>query len=211
MKLQNRVLSRRENILLFILIIIIILGFYYLFVYQDVQAQLNSIEIEMLDTESNIAYKETASKIVKDMRVELDMINSLPEDYITEIPLFDNEEALLEKLKPILAKTDDYNISFAPNEIIDNVVRKNINISFTVLGFDNMYQLLEEIQSTGFRFLVNEFQFSVADQAGEQVNVEEEIETKDKEEDSLGELDEHIGNSQTYSVSLGITFFERLE
>ena len=179
--MYNRALSARENTLLVVLAIIMLFGVYYIFVFENVRSQMDEIEMKTSFVLDEITMKTTVLADKNVMEAKVNEMLALPQNEISVLPVYDNEEELLRELAIILQPTFGRTIDFSPIQVNDDIVRRKLNITFGIDSYRSLRKVVDDIYSTGYRFSINEFQFSTR------------------------------GENEAYTASLGITFFETLE
>ena len=178
--MHNRTLSARENTLIMLLSIVLLFGIYYIFVFDKVRSEMDDIELQTTFFTDEKIMKTAVLNDKNRMEAKVNEMLALPENEVSLLPTYDNEEKLLRELEIILQPAFERSIYFDPIEITDDIVRRKLSITFSIDSYQSLRKVVDDIQNTGYRFSINEFQFSYI------------------------ELDD------IYSASLGITFFERL-
>ena len=187
--MHNRALTARENTLIVVLSIVALFGIYYIFVFDKVRSEMDDIELQ---TSYFMDEKTIKTAVLIDKNAMEEKVNemlALPQSEISVLPTYDNEEKLLRELAIILKPTFARTIHFDPIQITDDIVRRKLSITFSIQSYESLRKVVDDIHNTGYRFSVNELQFSSIDEL-QVLSIEE---------------------NESYSVSLGITFFEMLD
>lgn len=189
----TRQFTKREKVLLLILAVIMVVGFYYLAVYRPVHEELNRIAIAQMQAEDNLTLAQAKQAHLAAMRKELDEILAHPEESVTQVPVYDNLQDVMNRLNLILAASTKYSLNFDPVLIEGSSVRRTIEMSFTSADYADARTILEQLSSTGYRCLISAFSLSADDK------------DRDKDNDPADLADSPV------SATVTITFFERLE
>lgn len=148
-----RSFTKREKIVLFILVIALVFGFYFLAIHYPVKTRLEEIELEKIEVDDQTSIAMAVAQRYNSMKKELDEIFSLPEDKITVMPRYDNEQTLTLYFYTVFEDT-------APDLRFDNVktdgkiAKRSINFNFTAENYDSAKEILQQLTGTGFRCLL---------------------------------------------------------
>jgi len=145
-----------KDIALLILLAFIVIGVvYYLAFYTPLQNELMSISNQCSELDSEIMLASQKAQSMNDMEAELEEIFKRPADEITEIAPYDNAKVVMNFLNGILARSDEYNLSFADPDIEETgTVRRNVNLSFSCTDYDTAKSILKDLASWNYRCLL---------------------------------------------------------
>lgn len=194
-------LSGREAVLLVFLVVLLVGVVYYLGFYKPLQAELSSISVQCANTDDQIAIATAKLGSMSRMQQELDEVFARPAEEITEIAPFDNKEIVLTQLNGILARTQEYSLSFADPVISqDGSVRRNVTMNFHCSDYEAAKSVIRDLTECPWRCVVNNLTITAEDNIMGHI-VEEPEEGEEEETQPQPEF-------SGVTVSATITFFE---
>lgn len=144
--------SRRENTLIIILAICLMSLFYYNFAYVKFKEQMNIYNTESIEDKITIEEAKAFSK--NSMLKEIDKKKNV--EKISSIPNYNAQADELKFLTSILDKNSADDVSFIWEEpyLDKKIVRRNVNISFTVPSYECIKAVMAEIKNADRRSIV---------------------------------------------------------
>ena len=179
--MKNRQFSARELILLILAAIIGLGIFYYEIVYKGFKDAIDKYDTENLETETMIL----EGQVINKKQMEKYITENSDKD-LGEIAPYNNLSNEIKELDRIFSDVSDLSVTWASPTLTDTTVRRNANISFNIVGYDNVVDLINELTHCKYRCLVRDVSISAL-------------------RDNL--LDEN----GSIKVSVDITFFERVD
>ena len=152
--LLTRSFTRREIILMLVLVLVLLVGLYFLVVHYPITERLAEIEDERDEIAFNTEVAQMRSQLYQSMKSELDEIFAMPENEITVMPEYDNNQTLLNYLHIIFEGTDVALSQDSPS-VNGNIVTRNIRFSFTAESYDQAKLILGQLTGTGYRCLMH--------------------------------------------------------
>ncbi len=149
--------TKREKALLVLLAVILLAACYYWFVQQPIATELQRIELEQGDAQTQQMALEAKAQRLEQMRAELALLYAQPGG-LAETPAYDNLQNIITQFNSILAGTSAYDLNFQPVEMPEegNVVRRVISMNFTCGSYDTARQLVQRLhnaaRSASFRW-----------------------------------------------------------
>ena len=163
-------LSPREAGMLVVLVVLLIGVVYYMGFYTPLQAEMSSIAAESAQCDDEIVVANAKVAKMGQMQAELDEIFARPAKEITEIAPYDNKEVVLNQLYSILARTQDYSLSFTdPDVQEDGTVRRNISMSFRCDSYAAAKNVIRDLTDSQWRCLVSNL--SIACEEGDMMKL----------------------------------------
>lgn len=163
-------LTARESIMLVLLVVLLIGVGYYMGFYTPLQNEMASIAAQSAECDTQITTAMAKVSKMDDMQAELDEIFARPADEITEIAPYDNKEVVLNQLYSILARTQDYSLSFTdPDVQEDGTVRRNISMSFRCDSYAAAKNVIKDLTDSQWRCLVSNL--SIACEEGDMMKL----------------------------------------
>ncbi|MBR0417544.1 MAG: hypothetical protein IJI66_00060 [Erysipelotrichaceae bacterium] len=171
----------RESFLLVICALIGLGIFYYQFAYKHFQSEMASYDVSNIESEVMVYQARLTKK--KSMQEYIDANKGRK---LGEIVLYNNLANEISEIGRIFDGVDDLSVSWSDPTLLDTIVRRNANISFSTTGYTNVVDLIEKLNNSTYRCLISD------------VSV-----TADKNE---------ILNENAYiKANIRITFFERVD
>ena len=197
-------LSGREALLLVFLVVLLIGVVYYMGFYKPLQAELSSISVQCADTDNQIMVANAKLGSMSKMQQELDEVFARPAEEITEIAPYDNKEIVLTQLNGILARTQEYSLSFSDPEINeDGTVRRNVSMEFHCADYEDAKSVIRDLTECPWRCVVNNLTITAEDNI--MGHIVEETEPAEGEEEAETQPEHEFSG---VTVSATITFFE---
>ncbi len=155
----NRAFSRREKLLMVAFVVILLVGLYILLVHYPIVNRTQEIaqESEELLFQQDVANSYLAT--YNNMKAELDEIFKIPEDELTELPVYDNIQTLMLHLNRIFDGTDP-SLSFDAVRIAGNIASRTVRFSFSATDYAHAREVIDDLTGTGFRCLLDSLSFS---------------------------------------------------
>lgn len=149
---MKKTVSTKDTILIVLLLIIVIGVVYYLAFLKPLQAEINSVQLQSQELDSEIALASARVGALQEKKAEVEEILAQPASKITEIAPYDNSAEVLDRLNSVLKRSDTYNLSFAdPNTDDNGIVRRVVNLSFTAKSYSQAKSILSNLSGWNYR------------------------------------------------------------
>ncbi|MBO7676722.1 MAG: hypothetical protein J6S49_04335 [Erysipelotrichaceae bacterium] len=177
----NRGFSIREKILLLVCVLVGLGIFYYEVIYRSFQNSMEAYDISKIQDQTIILQAQVSRKKM----MEQYLIDHKDDTY-GELALYNNLSKEISELARIFDGIDNLSISWSDPTLLNKTVRRNANVSFSVVGYEKVVELVKAINSCRYRCLISDLSIST---------------NRDRV------LDEY----STVSVRIVITFFETVD
>ncbi|MDD6685149.1 MAG: hypothetical protein PUE47_05090 [Lachnospiraceae bacterium] len=147
----NRPFTKKEVVLILALAVILLAMVYYRFVYVPVQDQISALDTTAL--EDQIQAETIRAQQMKKMQAEISQDKNAS---LGEVATYDNQKNELNELNDIFQDADTFNLNFEQPVASDNIVRRNISITFTASGYDTAEKIISSIYSGRYRCLISD-------------------------------------------------------
>ena len=148
-------LTAREYILVVVLLLLLIGVGYYMFYYTPLQAEIQSLNNQSADLDSEISVAAASLGRMSKMQKELDEIFTRPESEITEIAPYDNAKVVMSELNGILGQSLNYKLTFAdPVIAADGIVRRTVSMNFSCASYNSAKQIINNLCNSHWRCLM---------------------------------------------------------
>ena len=186
-EILKRPFKKRELFLLLVLIVLLLGLLYYCFIHQPVERRIRAADTS--DIEVSILSEQQKQQRIRSMQQEMEQSGG---DSGSSVPTYNNfnEEANL--LNQIFGSTASYQFTYHEPEAEDDVVRRQIDISFTACSYAEAHDMLLKLKNSPYRLLIEDLSLS----AGGSTAID-------------GALP-NLQSSSEISGSLSITFYETL-
>lgn len=170
----------REKVMMGILGVLVLFCVYYFVFLLPTTEKIEHYKSETVLLEDQILMADAKAAKMKQMQEELDAILADEANALKGLPAYDNSYHVMNALSETLKKSQQYNVSFSNVDIKESTVRRNINLSYNCNSYENAKGILTSIYEGEYRCLFKDLFISKGGS----------------------------GDSQSYSVSVGITYFE---
>jgi len=177
----KRGLTLREKILLLVCILIGLGIFYYQVIYKSFQNSMEAYDISNIQNQTVILQAQVARK--KTMQQYL--IDHKDDTY-GELAMYNNLSKEIGELARIFEGIDNLSISWSDPTLLNKTVRRNANVSFSVVGYQRVVDLVKAIKNCKYRCLISDLSIST-------------------------NRDRVLDDNSTVSVRIVITFFEMVD
>lgn len=160
---MNRNISIRELALLGVLII---LAAYYFVVQGPVAKDTEELTQNRTTLQSQIDEGNIKLAAMQEMQSELDEIYDEADGNPQALADYSNNKVLLNELNTILNMADKFDVSFGAVSFNDNIMRREISISFETQSKDAAEFIAEAIESSPNAYLITGFSSSCNDSSG---------------------------------------------
>lgn len=157
--------SRREKALLLVLVLILLVGLYVLAVHNPVKASLARLEGEKEDAELKQQVATIRLGQYSKMKAELEEIFAMPKDQLTVMPPYDNTKALMVQFNHIFGELE-YDLNFSEVVFNENVATRAVQFRFDAPSYEEARLIVEKLNSTGNRSLMNTLSIAPSDAQG---------------------------------------------
>ncbi len=177
----KRGLTLREKILLLVCILIGLGIFYYQVIYKSFQNSMEAYDISNIQNQTVILQAQVARK--KTMQQYL---VDHKDDTYGELAMYNNLSKEIGELARIFEGIDNLSISWSDPTLLNKTVRRNANVSFSVVGYQRVVDLVKSIKNCKYRCLISDLSIST-------------------------NRDRVLDDDSTVSVRIVITFFEMVD
>ncbi|MBQ1566521.1 MAG: hypothetical protein IIZ80_01370 [Erysipelotrichaceae bacterium] len=177
----KRGLTLREKILLLVCILIGLGIFYYQVIYKSFQNSMEAYDISNIQNQTVILQTQVARK--KTMQQYL---VDHKDDTYGELAMYNNLSKEIGELARIFEGIDNLSISWSDPTLLNKTVRRNANVSFSVVGYQRVVDLVKSIKNCKYRCLISDLSIST-------------------------NRDRVLDDDSTVSVRIVITFFEMVD
>lgn len=151
---MRRQLTAREWMLLGLLGIMLLVSGYILLFYTPMTAERDRC---ISETESCRTQTEAARARLEDkhrMEQELEELFSVEPPPLS-IPDYDNLQPVMFVLNSILARTQNYSLSFSTVDASQTIVRRQISMSFTADNYESAKEVLQQLHDSDYRCMLD--------------------------------------------------------
>ncbi len=147
--MMNRKFTNREIVLILILCILLLGVLYYEIVVKETDKMIEQYNTEEL--ESQLLIEQTKALSMMKMKNEMASPNLKATGIV---PSYNNIKNEIKVLNDIFAKANSYNLDFQQAIKSDNVVRRDINITFSAGNYTDVKSILKDIHNCKYRCLI---------------------------------------------------------
>lgn len=157
---MKRKMTAREWLLLGVLAVLAVASAYvWLFYNPTIAARDNAI------AETDSCKQQTQAfqvRLVEKRRMEAELAEIFAANpNPIGLPDYDNLQPVMKELNTVLANTQDYNLSFATVDASQNVVRRQISVSYSSENYAAAKQVLQRLNnSSQYRCMLNDISIS---------------------------------------------------
>ena len=152
---MNKIISIRELALLGVLIV---LAAYYFVVQGPVAKQTEELQSSRTVLESQISDATEKAIVMNKMQSELDEIQSAADGGVTHLlSNYSNNKVVLQELNVILNAADEFDASFGDVSFADNIMRREISISYKTQSKEAAESIVSSIESSINTYLITGF------------------------------------------------------
>ena len=160
---MKKQLTVREKVLMCILAVLLVICAYYYAFYTPVLQKVATYkgEIEFLEEQNKVLDAQVEKMNL--MKAELEAITSGEMGEVNEIPAYDNSYNVLNSLSAILEKAVKYQVNFVEINQEENIVRRNINMTYYCSSYENAKSIFEQIHDSEYRTLIKDVNYNHSD------------------------------------------------
>ena len=151
----NRGFSIREKILLLVCVLVGLGIFYYEVIYRSFQNSMEAYDISKIQDQTIIMQAQVSRKKM----MEQYLIDHKDDTY-GELALYNNLSKEISELARIFDGIDNLSISWSDPTLLNKTVRRNANVSFSVVGYEKVVELVKAINSCRYRCLISDLSIS---------------------------------------------------
>lgn len=155
---MNRKFTVRENLLLRFFVVLLLFGAYYYTILEPLYLDIGREEQMRVAVEDELEIQHYMSEKKEAMLAQLE---SEPEDGNGELGVYNNLSNEIKELDKILAGTQSYNLSFSQAELTNNIVRRNIFISYETRTYHQACDILEAIENSRYQCVIKDVRLSI--------------------------------------------------
>lgn len=176
-------LTEREKMLLAFLVVMGLFCVYYFLFYVPMGKATENMEQENVEIEDQIAVAEAKVIHLKRMTKELEEILADGADSAQKLPVYDNGKNVMAELHLILGAAEEYSIDFAEVTADEETVRRDVQIRYSCLDYENAKFILRRIHDSQFRTMLKDLTVTRPE----------------------------VGQGDDYNVTIKVTFYEHNE
>lgn len=164
--------TEREKMLLALLIVLGVFCIYYFVFYVPMGDATQNAIAQNADVEDQIVLADAKVLHLKKMTAELEAMLGGNEDDAKKLPTYDNSKNVMAQLHLILGAAEEYSIDFAEVTAEEKTVRRDVNIRYSCLDYENAKFILKRIHDSQFRCMLKDVTLSRPDAAaGERYDI----------------------------------------
>ncbi len=183
----KRPFRKRELFLLLVLTVLLLGLLYYHFIHQPVERRIRAADTT--EIENSILTEQQKQQKIRSMQQEMEQSGGDSGSYVPTYNNF-NEEANL--LNQIFGTAPSYHFTYHEPMAEDDVVRRQIDISFTAGSYAEAHNMLLQLKAAPYRLLIQDVRLS----AGGSTDIDGALPS--------------LQSSSEISGSVSITFYETL-
>ncbi len=153
----NRKFTLQEHLLLGFFGALVLAGLYHHVVIGPLHLEIERNRQEEVAIEDQLEIQRYMSEKKDDM---LSQLESLPEGYNGELGIYSNLKNEIKELDQVLEGALSYHLSFSQAEISNNMVQRDVFISYETQTYGQACDILEAIEEGTYRCLVKNVSFS---------------------------------------------------
>lgn len=154
MKVMSREFSLKEKLLLLLLCLILVGLAYYQFVDRPVRDTVSSAHAQAQSLATELKSVESKLETMRRMRSEIEDVTA--GGTASEMASYNNSKAEIALLNDILGDTLQYAITFENVTRVENQIRRNFSLQFTVDSYDAVEGVLRALNESRFRCLIGD-------------------------------------------------------
>lgn len=147
----NRVFTRKEKALLFLLALILAGLFYYEMVYRSLDNARTDYNLENLQEEYQLYFTKNMH-----MQKMKEAIQKGKEDTESTVESYNNLKNEIIELNDIFADASSFNFGFDQAAAVDDAVRRTITATFTANSYADVRRMLERLYHCKYRCLIRD-------------------------------------------------------
>lgn len=151
----NRSFTTREQVLIIILAVLLVGACYYFLVVKNVADTMAANQIQLVETQAQIA-QQNALAIARD-RMERELEALGPEQSLPEVAVYDNIRNELDELNALLSGAITYDLKFGQPTLTDSLVRRPVTVSFTTTSYRDALDVVRALDNGTYRCDVTDF------------------------------------------------------
>lgn len=179
--MKSRKFTVRELLLITLAAVIGLGIFYYEIVYKGFQNSIEKYNTDDLEAQAIVLQAQVIKKKQMEKYIEENEGKELG-----EVAIYNNLSNEIKELDRIFSSVDELAVTWSTPTLIETTVRRNANISFKVVGYNNVVDLIVELTNCKYRCLVKDVSITA----------------------SKDNLLNDVGNIK---VSIDVTFFEKID
>lgn len=151
---MRRQLTAREWMLLALLGIILVVSGYIVLFYMPMTSERDRCisETESVQTQTEAAQLRLAEKRRMERELEELFAADTPPLSIAD---YDNLKPVMFELNAVLARAEDYSLSFSTVDTSQTIVRRSISMSFTTESYDAAKAILRQLHDSAYRCMLD--------------------------------------------------------
>lgn len=142
--MKNQMTIREKVMLCILIILLVCAGYYYLF-YVPMKEDTEAYKQEYATLDETLIVAEAKTTKMAKMKAELEALKQGSTEEIKPLPAYDNRQNLMSQLSNILAKTQNYNITFGNVSGDGTTISREITLNYSCGSYEAAKQILLEI------------------------------------------------------------------
>lgn len=142
--MKNQMTIREKVMLCILIILLVCAGYYYLF-YVPMKEDTEAYKQEYATLDETLLVAEAKTTKMAKMKAELEALKQGSTEEIKPLPAYDNRQNLMSQLSNILAKTQNYNITFGNVSGDGTTISREITLKYSCGSYEVAKQILLEI------------------------------------------------------------------
>ncbi len=159
MSIMSRDFTTKEKVILLILILFLIVFAYFQFFERPMQKDLAKAEAEAAELQKEITESRALLQHLQSMQQEIDIVRA--KNSSAYMPSYNNSKAELRLLNDILSSAVTYSVTFNNVTRNGNQIRRDFNLQFQALSYDDMNRIITRLTADENRCLIGDVRCNV--------------------------------------------------
>ncbi|MEY8354665.1 hypothetical protein AALB39_15085 [Lachnospiraceae bacterium 54-53] len=183
---MKRPLTRREKTLLCILLAVLLLAAYVNLFLEPVKSRYSRAQEHLSEVEDMLLEEQARAAQLRNMEAELEKLKDTDAFQPSEVPVYDNIDAVMVQLDGILSPVTDYQLTFSDVNFGDILVTRPVNMTFTAENYNGAKDTLSRLYQCPYRCSLSDITIVSVGDSADQADI----------------------TAQKVSVTLTVTFYE---
>lgn len=147
----------KKNVPLYDVIIVgvfLALLVYYLLVQGPIKTQTQQLTVQKQELENEVVMLEPYMKQMQTWRDELEELKK--QGNPTSIPDYDNIDHIINEMHTLLDDSGGFSVNYGEITCENNIVTRNIDISFTTNNYSDMKAKIEDIRNSEYKYQITD-------------------------------------------------------
>ena len=147
----------REDLFLLILSLLLVAGLLWVFVRRPVYAQLQTIRTRQAAAEDELEIQRYMAQRKESMKSQME---NEPRKKKGQLGSYNNLPREIEQLSQILAAAGSYDLTFSEEEMAEDMVYRDIFISYEAASYEQAQAIIEEIENGAYCCLIKDVELT---------------------------------------------------